>query len=40
MGGLALGTAALILVIGADVTACSVMLYNLGIGVEASKVFP
>lgn len=39
MGGLALGTAALILVIGADVTACSVMLYNLGIGVKQVKCF-
>ena len=34
MGGLALGTVALVLVIGADITACSVMLYNLGIGVK------
>lgn len=39
MGGLALGTVALVLVIGADITACSVMLYNLGIGVKQVKSF-
>ena len=39
MGGLALGTVALILVICADITACSVMLYNLGIGVKQVKSF-
>lgn len=39
MGGLALGTIALLLVIAADVTACSVMIYNLGIGVKQIKSF-
>lgn len=39
MGGLALGTVALVLVIGANITACSVMLYNLGIGVKQVKSF-
>lgn len=39
MGGLALGTIALLLVISADITACSVMLYNLGIGLKQVKSF-
>ena len=39
MGGLGLGTAALLLVICADITACSVMLYNLGIGIKQVKTF-
>lgn len=39
MGGLALGAIALVLVIAADITACSVMIYNLGIGVKQIKSF-
>ena len=39
MGGLPLGTVALLLVIAANVVACSVMLYNLGIGVKQVKAF-
>lgn len=39
MGGLPLGTIALLLVIAANIVACSVMLYNLGIGVKQVKWF-
>ena len=37
MGGLPLGTIALLLIIGADICACALMIYNLGIGVKQIK---